>query len=218
MAHQLLSLTPAAIERVRHLMATLGEGAAGIRVGVKSAGCSGLTYTIDFAREIGPSDEVVEVDGVKVVIDPKAIDVPARHRDRLRRGPARRRVQVPQSERGRALRLRRIVHGLSADAGLRRAAMPRITFITAAGRTPGDRGAERPLGHGDRAHARPRHRGGVRGLDRLRDLPCHRRCRLCRSPGRSERGRGGHAGPRRSACSRPRAWAARSCSPTISTA
>jgi iron-sulfur cluster assembly protein len=72
MAGQLLSLTPAAVERVRHLMATLGEGAAGIRVGVKSAGCSGLTYTIDFAREIGPSDEVVEADGVKVVIDPKA--------------------------------------------------------------------------------------------------------------------------------------------------
>ena len=72
MASQPLSLTPAAIERVRHLIATLGDGAAGIRVGVKTAGCSGLTYTIDFAREIDPGDEVVEADGVKVVIDPKA--------------------------------------------------------------------------------------------------------------------------------------------------
>jgi iron-sulfur cluster assembly protein len=72
MAHQLLSLTPAAIERVRHLVATLGEGAAGIRVGVKTAGCSGLTYTIDFAREIDPGEEVIEVDGIKVVVDPKA--------------------------------------------------------------------------------------------------------------------------------------------------
>ena len=72
MARPLLSLTPAAIERVRHLIATLGGGAAGIRVGVKSAGCSGLTYTIDFAREIGPGDEVVEAEGIKVVIDPKA--------------------------------------------------------------------------------------------------------------------------------------------------
>ena len=71
MAGQLLSLTPAAIERVRHLMTTLGEGAAGIRVGVRSAGCSGLTYTIDFAREIGPGDQVVEADGLKVVIDQK---------------------------------------------------------------------------------------------------------------------------------------------------
>jgi iron-sulfur cluster assembly protein len=72
MARQLLSLTPAAVERVRHLLSTLGEGAAGIRVGVRSAGCSGMTYTIDFAREIAPGDEVVEAEGVKVVIDPKA--------------------------------------------------------------------------------------------------------------------------------------------------
>ncbi|HLT01529.1 MAG TPA: iron-sulfur cluster assembly accessory protein [Geminicoccaceae bacterium] len=72
MAGQLLSLTPAAIARVRHLVETLGEGAAGIRIGVKNAGCSGLTYTIDFAREIAPGEEVVEADGVKVVIDPKA--------------------------------------------------------------------------------------------------------------------------------------------------
>ena len=46
---QVLSLTPAAIGRVRHLLATLGEGAPGIRVGIRNAGCSGLTYTVDFA-------------------------------------------------------------------------------------------------------------------------------------------------------------------------
>jgi iron-sulfur cluster assembly protein len=68
-----LSLTPAAIDRVRHLVETRGEGAAGIRIGVRTAGCSGLTYTLDFAREIGPGDEVVEVDGVKVVVDPAAV-------------------------------------------------------------------------------------------------------------------------------------------------
>ena len=72
MAQQLLSLTPAAIARVRHLVTTLGDGAAGIRVGVKTAGCSGLTYTIDFAREIAPDEEVIEAGGVKVVVDPKA--------------------------------------------------------------------------------------------------------------------------------------------------
>ena len=73
MAQQLLSLTPAAIERVRHLVTTLGNGAAGIRVGVKTAGCSGLTYTIDFAREIAPGDEVIEAEGVRVVVDPGAV-------------------------------------------------------------------------------------------------------------------------------------------------
>jgi iron-sulfur cluster assembly protein len=67
-----LSLTPAAVGRVRHLVETRGEGATGIRVGVRTAGCSGLTYTIDFAREIAPGEEVIEADGVKVVIDPKA--------------------------------------------------------------------------------------------------------------------------------------------------
>jgi iron-sulfur cluster assembly protein len=72
MSQQVLSLTPAAIERVRQLVATLGAGAAGIRVGVKTAGCSGMTYTIDFAREIHPGEDVIEADGVKVVIDPKA--------------------------------------------------------------------------------------------------------------------------------------------------
>jgi iron-sulfur cluster assembly protein len=73
MSQQVLSVTPAAVGRVRHLLETLGEGAAGVRVGVRTAGCSGLTYTIDFAREIGAEDQVVEVEGVKLVIDPKAI-------------------------------------------------------------------------------------------------------------------------------------------------
>ena len=68
-----LSLTPAAVGRVRHLVETLGAGAQGVRVGVRTAGCSGLTYTIDFAKEIGPDDDVIEADGVKVVIDPKAV-------------------------------------------------------------------------------------------------------------------------------------------------
>lgn len=73
MTHQVLSLTPAAVARVRHLVETLGEGAAGIRIGIKTAGCSGLTYTIDFARQIDPGEEVIDASGVKVVVDPKAV-------------------------------------------------------------------------------------------------------------------------------------------------
>jgi iron-sulfur cluster assembly protein len=73
MAQQVLSLTPAAVGRVRHLVETRGAGATGIRVGVRTAGCSGLTYTIDFATEIAPGEEVIEADGVKVVIDPNAV-------------------------------------------------------------------------------------------------------------------------------------------------
>ncbi len=73
MSPEMLSLTPAAIARVRQLLATQGEGASGIRLGVRTAGCSGLTYTIDFAKQIEPQDQVVERDGVKVVIDPSAV-------------------------------------------------------------------------------------------------------------------------------------------------
>ena len=73
MAQQVLSLTPAAVERVRHLVESRGGGAPGIRVGVRTAGCSGLTYTIDFVEQIGPGEEVIEADGIKVVIDPKAV-------------------------------------------------------------------------------------------------------------------------------------------------
>ena len=73
MAPQVLSLTPAAIGRVRQLLHSRGDGAPGIKVGVRTAGCSGLTYTIDFVDEIKDGDEVIEADGVKVVIDPTAV-------------------------------------------------------------------------------------------------------------------------------------------------
>jgi len=73
MPAQLLTITPAAASRVRNLVETLGEGAEGVRIGVRTAGCSGLTYTMDFAREIGPKDEVVEVDGARVVVDAGAV-------------------------------------------------------------------------------------------------------------------------------------------------
>ena len=83
---------------------------------MRTAGCSGLTYTIDFAREIGPGEEVIEADGVKVVIDPKAMMYLIGTEMDFVEDQARRRLQVQQSERGRALRLRRVVHGLAAGA------------------------------------------------------------------------------------------------------
>jgi iron-sulfur cluster assembly protein len=67
-----LSLTPAATERVKALLGSRGKPSAGIRIGVRTRGCSGLTYTIEFADEKGPMDEVVQSDGVTVLIDPKA--------------------------------------------------------------------------------------------------------------------------------------------------
>ena len=73
MARAAISLTPAAASRVRELIATKGDGAIGLKLDVKPSGCSGFSYQLDFAREIEPGAEVVEVEGLKVVIDPRAV-------------------------------------------------------------------------------------------------------------------------------------------------
>ena len=67
-----INLTPAAVARVKALLDKRGKPSAGIRIGVKTKGCSGLSYTLEFADEKGPMDEVVQQDGVTVLIDPKA--------------------------------------------------------------------------------------------------------------------------------------------------
>ena len=67
----LMQLTDAAAERLRGLYAKGHEGMT-LRIGVRTKGCSGLSYTIEYADAKGPADEVVEQDGVTVLIDPKA--------------------------------------------------------------------------------------------------------------------------------------------------
>ncbi len=69
---QPLSVTAMAADRVKALLSQRGTPAVGIRIGVRSKGCSGLSYTLEFAEEKGPFDEVVEADGVTILIDPKA--------------------------------------------------------------------------------------------------------------------------------------------------
>ena len=73
MQRQAITLTDRATERVRALMDKRGQPAAGIRIGVKSKGCSGLSYQVEYADERGKFDEVIEVDGVRIFIDPTAI-------------------------------------------------------------------------------------------------------------------------------------------------
>lgn len=68
-----ITITDAAAARMKELMAQRGKPTAAIKVGVKSRGCSGLSYTIEYADEVGKYDEIVEEKGVKVLIDPKAI-------------------------------------------------------------------------------------------------------------------------------------------------
>jgi iron-sulfur cluster assembly protein len=67
-----MSLTDAAADRIRALLARRNRPAVGIRIGVRSRGCSGLTYTVEYADEKGKLDEVVQDKGVTVLIDPKA--------------------------------------------------------------------------------------------------------------------------------------------------
>jgi len=69
---QAMTLTDAAADRIRALLAQRGKPAVGIRVGVRSRGCSGLTYTLEYADEKGKLDELVQDKGVTVLIDPKA--------------------------------------------------------------------------------------------------------------------------------------------------
>lgn len=68
-----LSLTEAAAERARGLIANADRPVAGLRVGVKNGGCAGMSYTVEFAEEVRPLDEVVEDKGVKILVDGKAL-------------------------------------------------------------------------------------------------------------------------------------------------
>jgi iron-sulfur cluster assembly protein len=67
-----LTITPAAAAQVRNLLEGRGKPSVGIRIGVRARGCSGLSYTLEFADQKSPMDEVVEAEGVTVLIDPKA--------------------------------------------------------------------------------------------------------------------------------------------------
>jgi iron-sulfur cluster assembly protein len=54
-------------------MAKADKPIAGVRVGVKNGGCAGMSYTMEYAAEVGKLDEVIEDKGVKLLIDPKAV-------------------------------------------------------------------------------------------------------------------------------------------------
>ncbi len=72
MKRQAMTLTDAAAARVKALLDKRGKPSAGIRIGVRTKGCSGLSYTLEYADERGKFDEVVEDKGVVILIDPKA--------------------------------------------------------------------------------------------------------------------------------------------------
>ncbi len=69
---QLVTITPAAVKQVRRLIEKRGNSALGLRVGVKGGGCSGLSYVMNLEEAPRDTDTVYEVDGLRVMIDPKS--------------------------------------------------------------------------------------------------------------------------------------------------
>ncbi len=67
-----ISMTPAAADRVRSFLANRGKG-LGLRVGVKTTGCSGLAYVLEFVDELNDDDQVFEQNDVKLIVDGKSL-------------------------------------------------------------------------------------------------------------------------------------------------
>lgn len=67
-----ITVTPAALQQVKALLDGRGKPSAGVRIGVKTKGCSGMSYTLEFADEKNDFDEQLEIDGITILIDPKA--------------------------------------------------------------------------------------------------------------------------------------------------
>lgn len=70
---QVMKITERAAQRISGILAQKGEGTVGLRIGVKKGGCAGMEYTLDWATVQQPHDEVIEQDGARVLIDPKAV-------------------------------------------------------------------------------------------------------------------------------------------------
>jgi len=70
---QLITLSDNAASRIKQILSNDETKSLGVRVGVKSGGCAGMSYIMEYAKEINPNDEVIEDKGVKVFIDPGAV-------------------------------------------------------------------------------------------------------------------------------------------------
>ncbi len=70
---QVITLSDNAANRIKEIMSNNETKSIGVRVGVKSGGCAGMSYIMEYAKEVNPTDEIIEDKGVKVFIDPSAI-------------------------------------------------------------------------------------------------------------------------------------------------
>ena len=70
---KVITMTDAAVARIKAIMAQKGDSVAGLKIGVKKGGCAGMEYTMNWAEGVDKFDEVVEQDGARLIIDPAAI-------------------------------------------------------------------------------------------------------------------------------------------------
>ena len=73
MSKQVITLSDRAANRVKQIISQAKEPIVGVRIGVATGGCAGMSYVMEYAKKANPNDEVIEDKGVKVLIDPKAI-------------------------------------------------------------------------------------------------------------------------------------------------
>ena len=73
MSEHIIKISDNAANKIKEIISQSKTSTIGVRVGVKSGGCAGMSYIMEYAKEIKPNEEVIEEKGVKVLIDPKAI-------------------------------------------------------------------------------------------------------------------------------------------------
>ena len=73
MSEQIIKLSDNAANRIKEIMSKADNKTIGVRVGVKSGGCAGMSYIMEYAKEAKKNEEVIEDKGVKVFIDPNAV-------------------------------------------------------------------------------------------------------------------------------------------------
>jgi|TARA_B110001452_G_C15077628_1_gene376061 iron-sulfur cluster assembly protein len=70
---QVIKLSDNAANKIKEILSNADNSTIGVRVGVKTGGCAGMSYIMEYAKEIKPNEEVIEDKGVKVLIDPNAV-------------------------------------------------------------------------------------------------------------------------------------------------
>ena len=73
MTKTIISLSDNAARRIKEIMSKAEKDSVGVRVGVKSGGCAGMSYVMEYTKKISPNDEIVEDKGIKLFVDPGAI-------------------------------------------------------------------------------------------------------------------------------------------------